>query len=79
MHLTEIRNAYKILVGKRKKKRALGRCGCNWEDYIKMKVMEKAFGCGLDSSNSGQGPAARLSKRGSKCFGSIRGLSSLAG
>jgi hypothetical protein len=34
--IEKIRNGYKILVGKRELKRALGRPRCRWEDNIKI-------------------------------------------
>jgi hypothetical protein len=34
----EMRNAYKILVGKPVRKRPLGRSRCGWEVYIRMDV-----------------------------------------
>jgi hypothetical protein len=49
----EMRNAYKILVGKPARKRPLRRPRCRWEDNIKIDLREIGFGgCGLDSSGS---------------------------
>jgi hypothetical protein len=36
----EMRNAYKIFVGKYEGKRPLGRSRCRWEDSIKMDLKE---------------------------------------
>jgi hypothetical protein len=36
----EMRNAYKVLVGKPEGKRLLGEHKCRWEDNIKIDVME---------------------------------------
>jgi len=41
-----VRNAYKILVGKRERNRPFGRPGCRWEDNIKLNVIE--IGCGVN-------------------------------
>jgi hypothetical protein len=49
----EMRNAYRILVGKPAGKKPLGRPRCTWEDKIRMYLREIWLGwCGLDSSNS---------------------------
>jgi hypothetical protein len=42
--LGEMRDAYRVLVGKPKGKRPLGRLRLRWEDNIKMNLQE--FGCG---------------------------------
>jgi hypothetical protein len=50
----EMRNAYKILVGKLEGKRPLGRPTDRLEDNIRMAVREIGWeGCGLASSGSG--------------------------
>jgi hypothetical protein len=36
----ELRNSYRILVGKRERKRPLGRSRHRWEDYIRMDLRE---------------------------------------
>jgi hypothetical protein len=41
-HIGEMRNAYKILVGKSVRKKPLGRPRRRWEDYIKMDLVEIA-------------------------------------
>jgi hypothetical protein len=52
--MEEMRNAYKIMVGKLERKRSLRRPRCRWEDNIKMELTENSVGrCGLDSSGSG--------------------------
>jgi hypothetical protein len=40
----EMRNAYRILEGKREGKRPLGRPGRRWEDNIKMDLREIGWG-----------------------------------
>jgi hypothetical protein len=50
----EVRNAYKIMVGKPDGKRPLARPICRWEDNIKIDLRGKVFGvCGLDPSGLG--------------------------
>jgi hypothetical protein len=41
----EKRNPYRILVGKPKGKRPLGRPRCRWEDNIKLYLREIGWGC----------------------------------
>jgi hypothetical protein len=48
----EMRNAYKILVGKPEGKRPLGRRKRCWEGDVKMSLMEIGLGFRLDSSGS---------------------------
>jgi hypothetical protein len=48
-----IRNAYTILARKPERKRPLGRPRCRWKDNIKMDLIERVGGCGLDSCGSG--------------------------
>jgi len=38
--MVQMRNAYKILVGKREGKRPLGRSWCRWKDNIRMDLRE---------------------------------------
>jgi hypothetical protein len=52
----EMRNAYKIEVGKPKGKMPLGIMRRRWENNFKMDLRER--GCGLDSYDSGEGPVA---------------------
>jgi hypothetical protein len=55
----EERKLYKVLVGKPKGKRPLGRPRRRWEDGIRTDLRETGLGgCGLDSTGSGQGPVA---------------------
>jgi hypothetical protein len=68
-----VRNAYKILVGKPKGKRQLGRPRRRWEDNIKIDLKEKGFwGCELNSSCSGRGPVAGSCEHGNDPPGSIK-------
>ena len=41
--MEQSRNAHRVLVGKRERKRPLGRPRCRWEDNIKMDLRE--VGC----------------------------------
>jgi hypothetical protein len=66
----EKRNAYRILVGKARRRRPLGRYGHRWEDNIKM---DDRMGCyGLDSSGSGWEPVEGSCERGNEPWGSIK-------
>jgi hypothetical protein len=49
----EMRNPYKILVGKPEGKTSLRRLRHRWEDNIKMDLREIGWECRLDSSGSG--------------------------
>jgi hypothetical protein len=49
----EGRNVYRVLMGKPKGKRPLGRPRRRWEDGIKMDLGEIGWGCGVDSPGSG--------------------------
>jgi hypothetical protein len=40
----EMRNGYKILIGKADRKRPFGRSRCRWEDNIKMDLIVIGFG-----------------------------------
>jgi hypothetical protein len=40
VHMGQMKNAYKIMVGKSKGKRPLKRPRCRWEDNIKMNIKE---------------------------------------
>jgi len=42
------RGAHRVLVGKSKEKRTLGRPRCRWEDNIKMYLQEVGLRHGLD-------------------------------
>jgi hypothetical protein len=43
VHMKEVRNAYKSLVGKPEGKRPLGKSKCRWEGDIKMDLKEVGF------------------------------------
>jgi hypothetical protein len=62
----EERKVYKVLVGKPEGKRPLGRPRRRWEDEIRMELGE----CGLDSTDSGQGPVAGCCECGDEPSGS---------
>jgi hypothetical protein len=50
----ERRGVYRVLVGKSKCKRPLGRPRCRWEDNLKMDLKETGIDVGeLDSADSG--------------------------
>jgi hypothetical protein len=52
---------YKVLVGNPEGRRPLGRPRRRWEDGVRMDLRETSLGgggCGLDSTDSGQGPVA---------------------
>jgi hypothetical protein len=67
----EERKLYKVLVGKPEVKRPLGRPRCRWEDGIRMDRREIClWGCGLDSTGSGQGPVAGCCECGHEPSGS---------
>jgi hypothetical protein len=52
-HLGEMKNAYKIFLGKPEGKRPLRRPRNRWEDSIRMGLREIGMGrCGLDSPGS---------------------------
>jgi hypothetical protein len=42
-NMGDMRNAYKILVGKPEGKRPLGRSRCRWEDSIRMDLVERGW------------------------------------
>jgi hypothetical protein len=52
----EERNAYKVLMGKPKGKRPLGRPRRRWEDGISMDLREIGWRCRVDTVGSVQGP-----------------------
>jgi hypothetical protein len=66
----EERKVYKVLVGKPEGKRPLGRPRRRWEDGIRMDLEEIGWGCGLDPTNSGQGPVAGCCECGDEPSGS---------
>jgi hypothetical protein len=63
----EERKEYKVLVGKPKGKRPLGRPRRRWEDGIRMDWLRE---CGSDSTGSGQGPLASCFECGDEPSGS---------
>jgi hypothetical protein len=67
----EERKVYNVLVGKPEGKRPLGTPRRRWEDGIRMDLMEIGlWGCGLDSTVSGQGPVAGCCECGDEPSGS---------
>jgi hypothetical protein len=56
--MAEGRNVYRVLVRKPEGRRPLGRLRCRWEDGIRMDLRKIGWGCGVDSSGSGQGLVA---------------------
>jgi hypothetical protein len=64
------KSVYKVLVGKPKGKRPLGRPRRRWEDGIRMDLREIGLGYGLDSTGSGQGPVAGCCECGDEPSGS---------
>jgi hypothetical protein len=69
----EVRNVYKVLVGKPEGKRPLGRPRRRWEDGIGMDLREIDLGgSGLDSTGSGQGPLAGCGECGDEPSGFFR-------
>jgi hypothetical protein len=69
----EEREVYKVLVGKPEGKRPLGRPRRRWEDGIRTDLREIGLGggvCGLDSTDSGQGPVAGCCECGDESSGS---------
>jgi hypothetical protein len=70
----ELRNWYKILVGKPEGKRPLGRPRRRWEDNTGLNLREMGWGkCELDASGSGQGPVAGYCEQDNEPSGSIKG------
>jgi hypothetical protein len=62
----EERKLYKVLVGKPEGKRSLERPRRRWEDGIRIDLREIGWGCGLDSTGSGEEPVARCCECGDK-------------
>jgi hypothetical protein len=71
--MKEMRNAYKILVGKPEGKRQLERPKCSWEDNIRMCFRETSGSCGLESSGLGQRPTAVTFEHRIETSDSIKG------
>jgi hypothetical protein len=63
---------YKVLVGKPEGRRPLGRPRLRWEDGVRMDLTKGDWlgGCGLDSTDSGQGPVAGCCEFGDEPSGS---------
>jgi hypothetical protein len=69
-HLGEERKVYKVLVRKLEEKRPLGRPRCRWKVGSEWILGRLAWGCGLDSTDSGQGPVAGCCECGDEPSGS---------
>jgi hypothetical protein len=70
----EIRNVYKILVGKPERKGPLGRTKSRFEGNIKMDLRGEKLGKhGLDLSGSGQRPVVGCFEHGNEYYCSIKG------
>jgi hypothetical protein len=69
----EIRNAFKILVGKPKGKRPLGRLRHRCYDNMIMDFKERQESCGMDSSGSAEGQVAGCYEHGNEPRGSTKG------
>jgi len=69
----EVINSYTIFVGKPEEKRTLWRSRCRWADNIRMDLTESVGSCGLDSSDSEQGPVAGSCEQGNETSGTIKG------
>jgi hypothetical protein len=54
----ETRKVYKVLVEKPEGKRPLERPKRSWDNGIRMDPREIGWGCGFNSTGSGQGPVA---------------------
>jgi hypothetical protein len=69
----ESRGLYRVLVGKPKGKRPLGRLRCRWENNIKMDESSGSgiWGHGLDRDGSGQRQLAGTCECGNELLGSI--------
>jgi hypothetical protein len=80
--MEEMRNVYKILVGKPEENSPLGECKRNWKDNIRMHLKGYRLRmCGLDSFGSGYDIAEGSCDHGNEPSGSIKGgnfLTSLA-
>jgi hypothetical protein len=69
----EERKVYKVLVGNPEGKRPLGRPRRRWKDGIRIDLTVREtglWGCGLDSTVSGQGPVAGCCECGDEPPGS---------
>jgi hypothetical protein len=66
----ELRNSYKILVGKPEGK-PFGKPGCRSEDSIRIDL--KKIGCGLDSAGLGKGPVVGSCEHSNEPSGTKKG------
>jgi hypothetical protein len=71
----DMRNAYKIFFGNPERRIPLGIPRRRLEDNIRMDLRKIGWevDCGLDSSNSGQGPIAGSCEHGNELSVSIKG------
>jgi hypothetical protein len=69
----EMRNVYKILVGKFEEKRPLGRLDIDGKIILKWIFGKLGLWCGLDSCGLGSGPLAGSCELGNEPLGSIKG------
>jgi hypothetical protein len=68
----EMRNSYKIMIGKPGGKRPLGRPNRTWEGNRRMNLMDVWWEGSLDASGSGKGPVVGSCESGSEYWGSIK-------
>jgi hypothetical protein len=66
----EERKVYRVLVGKPEERRPLGKPRHGWENGIRLDLREIGWGCGLDSTGSGQRPVASCCECGDEPSGS---------
>jgi hypothetical protein len=70
----DIRNSYKIFVGKPEGRRPLGKHRCMWEDNIRMDLREiESKAVGLNASALGYGPVVGSCEHVNEPAGSIKG------
>jgi len=75
----DIRNAYKMLVGRPEWKGPRGSQECKWEDNIRIDLRETGGSCGLDSSGWGtEHPQPLWTRKWNLGFRKRRGISWLA-
>jgi hypothetical protein len=66
------RGRYRVLAGKRERRRPLGRHMHRWEDSIKMDVVEVGWECGVYRSVSRQGQVAGCCECGNEHSGFLK-------
>jgi len=72
--IVELRNAYKVLVGKGGGNRPVRRLSCTWKDYIKKGSYRNWMRrLGLDSTDSGNGPVVVSCEHGNETSGFLKG------